>query len=332
MKSVLITGGTGSFGRAYLKFILKKYKKLQRIVIFSRDEYKQSEMQKEFPLKKFPNIRFFIGDVRSKERIHRALDDIDCIVHAAAIKQVPTAEYNPFEYIQTNILGAQNIIEAALDRKIKKVVALSTDKASSPLNLYGATKLCSDKLFIAANNIKGKRDVSFSVVRYGNVFGSRGSVVPLFQQQMQEKFFTITDSKMTRFNISLDDGVKMVDWVINNSLGAEIFVPKIPSYKILDLARAFKNNPKFKFVGIRPGEKLHEEMISKSDSNNTYDIGKYYLILPNEFVLKNRSFLRKFKAKKVKFGFSYNSLDNNSFLKINELKKMIKKYTSNENN
>ena len=332
MKSVLITGGTGSFGRAYLKFILKKYKKLQRIVIFSRDEFKQSEMQKEFPLKKYPNIRFLIGDVRSKERIKRALDDIECIVHAAAIKQVPTAEYNPFEYIQTNILGAQNIIEAALDRKIKKVVALSTDKASSPLNLYGATKLCSDKLFIAANNIKGKRDVSFSVVRYGNVFGSRGSVVPLFQQQMQEKFFTITDSKMTRFNISLDDGVKMVDWVINNSLGAEIFVPKIPSYKILDLARAFKNNPKFKFVGIRPGEKLHEEMISKSDSNNTYDIGKYYLILPNEFILKNRKFLRKFKAKKVKFGFSYNSLENNLFLKVNELKKMIKKYTINENN
>ena len=211
MRSVLITGGTGSFGKAYLRHIIKKYRNLKRVVIFSRDEFKQSEMKKEFPIEKFPQIRFFIGDVRSKERVYRALDDIECIVHAAAIKQVPTAEYNPFEYIQTNILGAQNIIEAALDRNIKKVVALSTDKASSPLNLYGATKLCSDKLFISANNIKGKRDISFSVVRYGNVFGSRGSVVPLFMQQMGNDYFTITDKHMTRFNISLDEGVKMVD-------------------------------------------------------------------------------------------------------------------------
>ena len=332
MRSVLITGGTGSFGKAYLRHIIKKYRNLKRVVIFSRDEFKQSEMQKEFPIEKYPYIRFFIGDVRSKERIFRALDDIECIVHAAAIKQVPTAEYNPFEYIQTNILGAQNIIEAALDRNIKKVVALSTDKASSPLNLYGATKLCSDKLFISANNIKGKRDISFSVVRYGNVFGSRGSVVPLFMQQMGNDYFTITDKHMTRFNISLDEGVKMVDWVINNAAGAEIFVPKIPSYNILDLANAFKNKPKFKYIGMRPGEKLHEEMISKSDSINTYDIGSYYFILPNEYANKNKKFLKKFKAKKVNFGFSYNSLENPNYLSVRDLKMMVKKFLKNENN
>ena len=259
-KSILITGGTGSFGRAWVRHILKKYKKIRRLVIFSRDELKQFEMEKEFSVKKYPCMRYFIGDVRDSERLTVALRDIDYVIHAAALKQVPTAEYNPIETIKTNIIGAQNLIEASLKNKVQKLIALSTDKASSPINLYGATKLCSDKLFIAANNIKGKKKISFSIVRYGNVMGSRGSVIPVFLNSKKTGTLLITDNRMTRFNLTLSQSVEMVEWALKNSIGGEIFVPKIPSYKILDLAKAICPNCKIKIIGIRSGEKLHENL------------------------------------------------------------------------
>mgnify|MGYP006130193447 FL=1 len=265
-KSILITGGTGSFGQAWVNYLLKKYKNIKRLVVFSRDELKQFEMSKIYSEKKYPCIRYFIGDIRDKERLISALANIDYVVHAAALKQVPTAEYNPIETIKTNIIGAQNLIEAALATNVKKVIALSTDKASSPINLYGATKLCSDKLLIAANNIKGSRDISFSIVRYGNVMGSRGSVIPNFIKFKEKGFLEITDTRMTRFNITLTESIKMVEWVFNNSRGGEIFVPKIPSYKIIDLARAVCSSCKIKILGIRPGEKLHEELLSSAES------------------------------------------------------------------
>ena len=254
-KSILITGGTGSFGKEWVRHLLKKYKKIKRLVIFSRDELKQFEMEQEFSVKKYPCMRYFIGDIRDRERLTMALRDIDYVIHAAALKQVPTAEYNPIETIKTNIIGAQNLIEACLENKVEKVVALSTDKASSPINLYGATKLCSDKLFIAANNIKGKKKISFSIVRYGNVMGSRGSVIPSFIKSKKTGSLTITDKRMTRFNLTLLNSVEMVEWSFKNSIGGEIFVPKIPSYKILDLAKAICPNCKIKTVGIRTGEK-----------------------------------------------------------------------------
>ena len=262
-KSILLTGGTGSFGKNFLKNVVKKFNGIKRLVIFSRDEFKQFELQKEFNMDKYPFLRYFVGDVRDKQRLKLALKEIEIVIHAAALKQVPTAEYNPFEYINTNIIGAENLIQASLESNVKKVIALSTDKAAAPINLYGATKLCSDKLFIAANNIKGKQDIIFSVVRYGNVMSSRGSIVPYFKElSKKQNFLPITDLRMTRFNILIDDAVDFVIKCLKISKGGEIFVPKIPSYKITDLARAIKNNCKFKIIGKRPGEKIHEEMIT----------------------------------------------------------------------
>ena len=321
-KSILVTGATGSFGKAFIKFLTKRYKKIKRLVIFSRDELKQSEMAKVYDEKKYPFIRYFIGDVRDQKRLSRALNKIDIVIHSAALKQVPVAEYNPIEFIKTNILGAQNLIEASLNNNVSKVIALSTDKACAPVNLYGATKLCSDKLFVAANNYSGKN--IFSVVRYGNVLGSRGSVLPLLMQYKNGGTFTITSDEMTRFNITLDQGVKAVDWAMQNSNGGEILIPKIPSYKLVNLIEAvgLKNKPKI--IGLRKGEKVHEEMITEADSYTTYDIGKYFLILPdNEKSTLNR-FKKKLKVfKKIPNNFSYNSRDNDQFLSINELKKMI---------
>ena len=321
-KSILITGGTGSFGREWVRHILKKYKKIKRLVIFSRDELKQFEMELEFSIKKYPCMRYFIGDIRDRDRLSMALRDIDYVIHAAALKQVPTAEYNPIETIKTNIIGAQNLIEACLENKVKKVVALSTDKASSPINLYGATKLCSDKLFIAANNIKGKKNISFSIVRYGNVMGSRGSVIPSFIKSKNTGSLTITDERMTRFNLTLSESVEMVKWCFKNSIGGEIFVPKIPSYKILDLAKAICPNCKIKIVGIRTGEKLHEELVSIGESQNTLETKKYYIILPTQNKSLLNIYKKKFKAKKVDREFFYRS-NKNKFLSVSEIRKLI---------
>ena len=313
-KSIFVTGGTGSFGQEFVSNLIKNYPNFKRLVIFSRDELKQFEMSREFSEKKYPMIRYFIGDIRDRLRLQRAFQDIDIVIHAAALKQVPTAEYNPMEFIQTNVIGAQNIIEASIEKKVKKVIALSTDKAAAPINLYGATKLCSDKLFVAANNYAGVKNLSFSVVRYGNVMGSRGSVIPFFMEQSQKGKLSITDPEMTRFNITLNESVSMVLFALKNNLGGEIFVPKIPSYKILELAKAIGPKCKLEFIGIRQGEKIHEEMITSSDSFSTIDIGKYFIILP----ANKRKFLqyygKKFRLKKVKKGFSYNSGVNKVFL------------------
>jgi UDP-N-acetylglucosamine 4,6-dehydratase/5-epimerase len=322
-KSFLITGGTGSFGKAFVKHLIRTNKNIKRLVIFSRDEWKQSEMAKEYPSHKFPFLRFFLGDVRDYERLKRAVKDVEVIIHAAALKQVPAAEYNPIEFIKTNIIGAQNIIEASVEQNIKKVVALSTDKAAAPLNLYGATKLCSDKLFIAANNYSGRN--IFSICRYGNVMGTRGSVIPLFLQQKKDGMITITDKKMTRFNITLNESIDLVLYAIKNSLGSEIFVPKIPSYRIMDLVKAIDNKCKIKMTGRRPGEKIHEEMITVDDSYNTIENAKYYIILPSLNDVKIKKYLKFYKAKKIDNVFSYNSESNKKFLKIEEIKKLIKK-------
>ena len=279
-KSILITGGTGSFGQKFISEALRKYKKIKRLIVFSRDELKQSEMEKKFSLKKYKFLRYFIGDVRDYDRIYHATKNVDIIIHAAALKQVPAIEYNPFECIKTNVLGAQNIINAAIENKVEKVVALSTDKAVSPINLYGASKLCADKLFTSAKNYIGSSKTIFSVARYGNVMNSRGSVIPLFSKQKENKQFTVTDKKMTRFNITLKEATELVFWTLKNSKGGEIIVPKIPSYKILDLAKAISPSCKIKIIGIRPGEKIHEELITASESANTLDLGKYYVILP----------------------------------------------------
>ena len=325
-KSNLITGGTGSLGKHLTKTILEKWPKINRLVIFSRDEQKQFQMAQEFPEEKYPQIRFFIGDVRDEERINRAFQGIDYVIHAAAMKHVPIAEYNPDECVKTNIGGANNVINAALKNTVKKVVALSTDKACAPINLYGATKLTSDKLFVAANNITGENKIKFSVVRYGNVMGSNGSVIPFFINKSKEGVLPITDKNMTRFNISLTDGVKMVMHALFNAWGGEIFVPKIPSYKILDVADAVCNRCEKKIVGIRPGEKIHEEMITASDSFNTYDIDKYYVILPVVTKWKIDKFINEFSAIKVKPGFSYNSGTNDNWESVSSLKKLIKEH------
>tara|TARA_B100000787_G_scaffold83327_1_gene61341 strand:+ start:3777 stop:4760 length:984 start_codon:yes stop_codon:yes gene_type:complete len=324
-KNVLVTGATGSFGKAFLYYSLKKYKNIKKLVIYSRDELKQFELSQSIEEKYKDKIRFFLGDVRDKDRLKFALKEIDIVVHAAALKQVPAAEYNPFEFIKTNVLGAQNIIDACLETNVQKVIALSTDKAAAPINLYGATKLCSDKLFIAANNVVGKKKISFSVVRYGNVANSRGSVIPFFLKEKEKKILPITDKRMTRFNITLLESVKMVDWAIKNTIGGEIIVPKIPSYNIVDLAKAVCEKCKIKYVGIRPGEKLHEDLITVADSPNTFDIGPYYAILMNQSE-KLIAHYKKRKAKKVKDNFSYNSENNNKFLSIKELKDLIKDY------
>ncbi len=323
-KSILITGGTGSFGKKFIEMVLKQYPDVKKLVVYSRDELKQFEMAQKFSPKKHKAIRYFIGDIRDAHRFNRACEGIDIIIHAAALKQVPAAEYNPFECIKTNVLGAQNIIDAALDQGVQKVVALSTDKAAAPINLYGATKLCSDKLFIAANNMRGKRDVSFSVVRYGNVIGSRGSVIPFFQKKSSEGVLPITHPDMTRFNISLEDGVKLVFFALQNAIGGEIFVPKIPSYRITDVATAVSPSSEQKIVGIRPGEKLHEEMITQTDSLNTLELENYYLIYPSNSVFyEKEDYLKHHNAKEVPFGFSYNSSDNDEWLTVEDLRNQI---------
>lgn len=318
-KTLLVTGGTGSFGKAFLKKIIKDYRDIKKLIIFSRDELKQFELSQKFDEKKYKFLRFFIGDIRDLQRLERALEGVDYVVHAAALKQVVTSEYNPFETIKTNVIGAQNLIEACLNKSVKKVVALSTDKASSPINLYGATKLCSDKLFISANNIKGKRKLVFSVARYGNVMGSRGSVIPIFNEQKKSQVLKITDQKMTRFSLPIEESVELVLYALKNAIGGEIFVPKIPSFKVLDLAKAICKNCKIKIVGIRPGEKLHEELISSHDSFNTFDIGKYYIILDTSE--RSMKFYRK--AKKVPKNFNYNSLTNTKYLNIKQLKNLL---------
>lgn len=323
-QSILITGGTGSFGKAFVRTVLNHCPKIKRLVVYSRDELKQFEMAQEFPEHQYPALRFFIGDVRDKERLNRAMEGIDTVVHAAALKQVPAAEYNPFEFIKTNVIGAQNIIEACLDNNIKRVVALSTDKAAAPINLYGATKLCSDKLFIAANNFKGARDLRLSVVRYGNVLGSRGSVIPFFLQKAKTGVLPITDSEMTRFNISLEDGIEMVLWALEKALGGEIFVPKIPSYRIIDVAEAIGPNCIKEFVGIRPGEKLHEEMITSSDSINTLDLGSYYAIMPNSDLAVMNKYLSNGTGTRVPKSFTYDSSLNPDFLSIEQIRALIK--------
>jgi len=324
-KSVLITGGTGSFGKKFTEIILKRYPKVKRLVIYSRDELKQFEMAQLYPDSQYPQIRFFIGDVRDYPRFKRACQGIDVIIHAAALKQVPAAEYNPDEFVKTNILGAQNVIDSALGTDVKIVVALSTDKAAAPINLYGATKLVSDKLFIAANNIKGKKDIRFSAVRYGNVMGSRGSVIPFFMQKARNgDNLPITHKEMTRFNISLEDGVDMVLWAIENALGGEIFVPKIPSYKIETVAKAIAPNAKLEYVGIRPGEKIHEEMITSSDAFYTIDIGKYYAILSAG--AKKQKYIDHFTATEVPGGFVYSSGENSDWIDVEEMRKLIIKY------
>ena len=322
-KSILVTGGTGSFANAFIENVLKKYKKIKRLVIFSRDEYKQFLMAEKFSSKKYPFLRYYLGDVRDKDRVRSALEDIDYVIHTAALKQVPKAEYDPIEYVKTNIIGSQNIIECSIEQNVKKVIALSTDKAAAPINLYGATKLCSDKLFISANNIVGKRNLSFSIVRYGNVAGSRGSVIPYFKSLKDQKNLPITDVNMTRFWITLDKAVEMVHWTLKNSIGGEIFVPKIPSFRITDLAKAIDPKSKNKIVGIRPGEKIHEDLISKSDSISTYDFGKYYCILPGPEKYRIIKYKKNINIKKIDNDFNYNCGSNTEFLNIKELEKLV---------
>jgi UDP-N-acetylglucosamine 4,6-dehydratase (inverting) len=326
-KAVLITGGTGSLGKALTKHLLTQHPDISRLVIFSRDEQKQFEMEQEFPVKKYPQLRYFIGDVRDFERLERAFAGIDYVIHAAAMKHVHIAEYNPDECVKTNVGGAENVIKAALKTNVSHVVALSTDKACAPINLYGATKLTSDKLFVAANNIKGKRDIKFSVVRYGNVMGSNGSVIPFFLKRKEiDNVLPITVESMTRFNISLQGGVDMVMHALQTAWGGEIFVPKIPSYRIMDVAEAIGPNCEKRVIGIRPGEKIHEEMISASDSFFTYDLGKYYVIIPQSTVWNLNEFVLKFNAQKVKEGFSYNSLDNEQMENVDSLRELIREH------
>ena len=325
MKQVLITGGTGSFGKAFLEEILDSGYSLERVVVYSRDELKQWEIQQRFPVNKYPQLRLFLGDVRDKERLIQAMQGIDTVIHAAALKQVPAAEYNPLEFIKTNVLGTENVVQACLANNVKNAVALSTDKAAAPVNLYGATKLCADKLFIAANNIKGKRDIKFSVVRYGNVMGSRGSVTPFFLNQARNgSFISVTDERMTRFNISLKQGVKMVLWALRNQIGKELFVPKIPSYNILELAKAIAPSLQTQVIGIRPGEKIHEEMITVSDSPTTVDIGDYYAILPPGDNFELQTYIDVWKARLVPENFSYSSGSNPHFLNAEQLRDLIR--------
>ena len=325
-KSILITGGTGSFGKNFINYLLKNNFPFSRIVIFSRDEFKQDQLQKELDIKKHKNLRFFLGDVRDKDRLLYAFKNLDFVIHAAALKQVPAAEYNPIEFIKTNVLGAQNIIEASLERNVHKVLALSTDKAVAPINLYGATKLCSDKLFISANNISGKNKTAFFVVRYGNVLGSRGSVLPQFLKiKSKYKTFNITDLNMTRFNILMEDAINLVVLALNKAKGGEIFIPKLKSIKITDLAKAIDSKCKFNITGIRPGEKIHEELINEADSHNCYRFNDYFLILQENF---QKKYGKKIINNKIKNPFSYNS-EKNIFLSIKEIREIIFKYFPN---
>ena len=322
-KTILVTGGTGSFGKKFIGTILEKHKP-KKVIVYSRDELKQYEMQQSITNK---SMRYFIGDIRDYSRLKRALEGVDIVIHAAALKQVPAAEYNPFEAVKTNVIGAQNIIDASMSQGVEKVIALSTDKAAAPINLYGATKLTSDKLFVAANNFKGKRDIKFSVVRYGNVMGSRGSVIPFFMKEKKEGFLPITDERMTRFNITLQEGVDFVLFCLKQMWGGELFVPKIPSYRILDIAKAIAPNCDHKIVGIRPGEKLHEEMITTTDSLNTIEFKKYFVVLPSTPLWNIEKFRKSSTDSKgdfTEFGFSYNSGTNPEFLSVDKLKKLIK--------
>jgi UDP-N-acetylglucosamine 4,6-dehydratase len=323
-KSILVTGGTGSFGKAFVAAVLMRFPKIKRLVIFSRDELKQFELAQELSPKEHRALRYFIGDIRDVDRLRRALEGIDVVIHAAALKQVPAAEYNPFECIKTNIMGAQNLIEACFDSTVSNVVALSTDKAAAPINLYGATKLCSDKLFTAANNIRGNRELRFSVVRYGNVMGSRGSVIPFFMRRRETGILPITDPAMTRFNISLEEAVELVLWALENAQGGEIFVPKIPSYRITDIAKAIGPECAYPVIGIRPGEKIHEEMITQSDSFNTVDLGRYFAILSSASERSPEAYAKDLGGTLVTSGFAYNSGTNSQFLTVNELRQLMR--------
>jgi len=325
-KSILITGGTGSLGKALCKHILNAYPAVRRLVIFSRDEQKQFQMAMEYPPDKYPQVRFFLGDVRDYERLKRALKGVDYVIHTAAMKHVHLAEYNPMECVKTNILGAENIINACLESSVTDVVALSTDKAAAPVNLYGATKLASDKLFVAANNIRGINPIKFSVVRYGNVMGSNGSVIPFFLKKREEGTLPITDETMTRFNITLQGGVDMVLYALAHAWGGEIFVPKIPSYRITDVAEAVAPECKKVVIGMRPGEKIHEEMITASDSFYTYDLGKYFAILPSSPRWKIEDFIGHFGASKVPYGFRYSSGENTEWVGVEEMRQLIRQY------
>lgn len=325
-KSILITGGTGSFGTAFVERILNEWPDVERLVIYSRDEQKQFEMAQVYSQRKYPMIRYFIGDVRDYNRLKRALNGIDYVIHAAAMKHVHIAEYNPDECVKTNIGGADNLVRACLSNGVKKVVALSTDKAAAPINLYGATKLVSDKLFIAANNIRGKNPITFSVVRYGNVMGSNGSVIPFFIKKKKDGVLPITNENMTRFTITLEDGVEMVLHALEHAWGGELFVPKIPSYKIMDVAEAIGPECEKKVIGLRPGEKIHEEMITSSDSFYTYDLGDYYTILPSQHMWDLDEYIEHFNAKKVELGFRYNSGENHDWVSVEDIRKLIKKH------
>ncbi|MCK4650910.1 UDP-N-acetylglucosamine 4,6-dehydratase (inverting) [Candidatus Babeliales bacterium] len=322
-KSVLVTGGTGSFGKKFIKIILNRYPKIERVIVFSRDEFKQFEMSNMPEFVGNSKLRFFVGDVRDKERLNRAFDGVDFVVHAAALKQVPSCEYNPFEAVKTNILGAQNVINAAIDKNVKKVIALSTDKACAPVNLYGATKLCSDKLFIAGNVYSGSHGTKFSVVRYGNVAGSRGSVIPYFKFLIKSgaKELPITDERMSRFWLRLEDAVEIVLMAFEIMHGGELFVKKIPSMKVIDLAMAVAPNLSLKYVGIRPGEKIHEVMITKEDARNTLEYDNYYVVKPS-FGIKILDENYK-NGKLVRDGFEYHSGNNHDWLTVDKMKVMI---------
>jgi len=328
-KSILITGGTGSLGKALTQHILDNHPEVRRLIIFSRDEQKQFQMAQEFPEAEYPQMRYFIGDVRDLDRLKRAFKGVDYVIHAAAMKHVPIAEYNPTECVRTNINGAENVINAAIDcGDVKKVIALSTDKAAAPINLYGATKLASDKLFIAANNIRGYNPIVFSVVRYGNVMGSNGSVIPFFMKKRKTGVLPITDVNMTRFNISLQGGVDMVMHALEVAWGGEIFVPKIPSYRVTDVAEAIGPECRQEVVGIRPGEKVHEEMITASDSHTTYDLGKYYVILPQVPKWSLDEYIIHFDGKRVPYGFKYNSEENTEWLSVDDIRELIDKHVT----
>ena len=322
-QSILITGGTGSFGRKFVEVVLREHPGVKRIVVYSRDELKQFDMAQDWPHARHPQLRYFIGDVRDRDRLTRAMEGIDIVVHAAALKQVPAAEYNPFECIKTNVLGAQNVIDACLDSNVRRVVALSTDKAAAPVNLYGATKLCSDKLFVAANNMKGARDLALSVVRYGNVMGSRGSVIPFFLSKRLGGSLPITDERMTRFNITLEDGVRLVLSAIEKMWGGEIFVPKLPSYRVVDVAEAIAPGCPREQVGIRAGEKLHEEMITETDSLNSLEFDDYFVMLPSHSQWDTLKYIRHFNGRACSDGFSYNSGKNTQWLSVEEIRRLI---------
>ena len=326
-KTVLVTGGTGSFGKRFVELVLAKYPEIKKIVVYSRDELKQFDMAQCYPLKRYPQMRYFIGDVRDRDRLMKAMEGVNVVIHAAAMKQVPAAEYNPFEAVKTNVLGAQNVIDAALASGVNKVIALSTDKAAAPINLYGATKLVSDKLFVTANNYRGDRDIKFAVVRYGNVMGSRGSVIPFFLNKAKEMVLPITDERMTRFNITVRQGVDFVLDCLEKMWGGEIFVPKIPSYRIVDVAQAIAPQCKTEIVGIRPGEKIHEEMITETDALSTIEFADHYVILPatrlwdvEEYRLKANGTPGRY----CDYGFRYDSGNNKDFLSVEELRQLIK--------